>query len=76
MKKILLMLICFASVSVHAYKVFVHVGHDFTAKELLKSNEWKDVANRADGVWVFDAWTRTLTKKSDQDKVLNNIKNR
>jgi len=78
MKKILLLaFLCFVvSISAYAYKTFIHVGHDFTAKELLKSNGWDNVANSADGVWVFDAWTRTLTKKSDQDKVLSNIKTR
>ena len=76
MKKSLLLLLISLSLSAHAYKVFVHVGHDFTAKELLKSKGWNEVANRADGVWVFDAWIRTLTKKSNQNKVLNNIKTR
>ena len=64
------------SFSAYAYKVFIHVGHDFTAKELLKSSKWKESAARADGVWSFDAWTRTLPKESDQNKVLKNVKKR
>jgi len=73
--KLIILILAF-SLSAHAYKVFLHVGHDFTAKELLKSSKWKESAARADGVWSFDAWTRTLTKESDQNKVLKNVKKR
>jgi len=59
-----------------AFRVFMHVGHDFSAEELKKSHGWKEVAARADGVWAFDAWTRTLQKKKDQDKVLGHLKSR
>ncbi len=73
--KLIILILAF-SLSAHAYKVFLHVGHDFTAKELLKSAKWKETAARADGVWSFDAWTRSLTKESDQNKVLKNVKKR
>jgi len=75
--KIIFFIILFSfSLSVNAYKVFIHVGHDFSAHELKKSTGWKEAATRADGVWSFDAWTRTLTKESDQNKVLKNVKTR
>ena len=61
---------------IYAYKVFMHVGHDFSAKELIKSSGWGNVAKRADGVWFFDAWTRTFPDESTQNTVIKNIKTR
>jgi len=60
----------------HAYRVLVHVGHDFTAQELQSAAGWEEVAERADGVWVFDAWIRTLTTPGEQDEVLSHLKSR
>ncbi|AQQ09239.1 hypothetical protein L21SP3_01041 [Sedimentisphaera cyanobacteriorum] len=65
----------FAAMQVSAYQVFLHLGHSHCAKELINPEGWQQVAQRADGVWGFDAWTRTLSK-DQQDKVLSNIKTR
>ena len=66
----------FCSSQLLAYKVFMHVGHDFSAKDLTKSAGWREVAKRADGVWFFDAWTRTFPDKTTQDKIIKRIKTR
>ncbi len=66
----------FACSAVHGYQVLVHVGHDFTARELLEAKGWKQVAARANGVWGFDAWTRDISEPKDQDKVLAHVKSR
>jgi hypothetical protein len=60
----------------YAFRVLVHVGHDFTARELETAEGWTEVAERADGVWTFDAWIRTLETPTEQDAVLAHLKSR
>lgn len=60
----------------YAFRVLVHVGHDFTARELEVMAGWTEVAERADGAWTFDAWIRTLTTHAEQDRVLAHLNSR
>ena len=72
----LLAALVFGGPSAFAYRVLIHVGHAFTAKELRHSDGWKEVAARADGVWVPYAWIRTLKSPAEQDTVLSHVKSR
>ncbi|OXU15320.1 SGNH/GDSL hydrolase family protein [Sedimentisphaera salicampi] len=73
--RIILSVLLLAGMQASAYQVFVHLGHAHCAKELINPEGWEKAAQKADGVWGFDAWTRTLSK-DQQDKVLSNIKTR
>ena len=59
-----------------AYQVFIHLSHGQCAEELVFSEGWEQAGKEADGVWGFDAWTRTITSKLEQDEVLKNISTR